>query len=175
MSPTGALPEIELCLAFTFWADGWGLFTLGFPGSGWIPWALGGERAAGQARPSQTARELGVRWGPEWSHLLPNMPCSCRKPATPFQKPQAPVGAEIPCFLCSVKHVHHLLTFRISEPGQERTAHSEPRHLGPQPPRCLWPWARTPSPGLLQEGPASCGGVAPRPHSKSAKQAGMCV
>lgn len=77
-----------------------------------------------------------MRWGPERSHLLPNMPCSCRKPATPFQKPQAPVGAEIPRFLCSMKHAHHLLAFRISELGQEGTARSEPRQLGLQPPRC---------------------------------------
>lgn len=147
----------------------------------WLSWqwldslgsGLGESSRPGPPKPNRQRTRGEV--GPERSHLLPNMPCSCRKPATPFQKPQAPVGAEIPCFLCSVKHAHHLLAFRISEPGQKRTAGSEPRHLGPQPPRCLWPWARTPSPGLLQEGPASCGGVAARPHSKSAKQAGMCV
>lgn len=136
-------------------ADVWDLCILGFPWQ-WLDspvlWA-GREQQArpAGAKPPENTREVRPRLRTSSPACL--AAAGSRPP--PFQKPQAPAGAEIPRFLCSAKHAHHLLSwesppftvFGGAGPGKGQRDLS-PGALALQPPHPPWHQGHCP--------PASC-------------------
>ena len=66
------------------------------------PWEAAGQ--AGGAKAMQGARGEAA---PRPSLLLPACLAAAGSHPPEFQKPQAPVGSEIPRFMCSLTHAHH--------------------------------------------------------------------
>lgn len=147
----------------------------------WLSWHwldfLGSElrRSSRPGPPKPNRQRTRGRWG-QRDRISPQHALQLQEAlATPFQKPPGSCGRRDPCFLCSVKHAHHLLAFRILELGQERTAHSEPQWLGLQLPHCpVAAWAE-PSLNCLKEALLPAVGVARTTQRGCPQQAGMCV